>query len=241
MPTEPSVPSGLVLTRIRDGWRQVEDDLRPLYRALEPLVVFTVAAVAIALQVLVPESITSDSRYVLPIVEGVALVVLVVVGELQRSGLFQRNIARVVSILFILVMAAATAFTLFRVLDDLLGGQVHDGRALVFAGMKLWGTFVITFALVYWELDRGGPAGRNADTHAAKHLWFTQDDAPEVMGRRWAPTFLDYLYVSVTNSTAFSPTDTMPLTHTAKCLMGIQGLLSLATIAIIGARAVNIL
>lgn len=230
-----------MFTRIANGWRHAGHDLRPLYRALEPIVVFGVVGVAIAFQVLIPSSIASEARVELPIIEAAALVALIVVGELQQRGVFKRNVARVVSILLILFMAVATAWVLYRVLDRLLGGQVHDGHDLVFAGAKLWGTLVIVFALVYWELDRGGPAARNADSDALKHLQFPQDDKDTEMGRHWAPTFFDYLYVSVTNSTAFSPTDTMPLTHTAKLFMGLQSLLSLATIGIVAARAVNIL
>jgi hypothetical protein len=231
-----------VITRIRAGWREVHDDVRPLYRALEPIVVFVGAAAAITLQVLVPDRVAPGNRYLLPAVEGAALIALIVVSELQQRGVFQRNVARSMSILLIVVMAGATTWALFSVLDRLLGGQVHDGRQLIFAGLKLWGTLLIVFALAYWELDRGGPSGRNADTGAPKHFFFPQDDNPKAMnGRKWAPTFLDYLYVSLTNATAFSPTDTMPLTHAAKVFMGVQGSLSLATVGLVAARAINIL
>jgi uncharacterized membrane protein len=57
----------------------------------------------------------------------------------------------------------------------------------------------------------------------------------------WSPTFFDYLYTSLTNATAFSPTDTMPLTHRAKLLMSMQSLISLITVALVAARAVSIL
>jgi hypothetical protein len=231
-----------VISRIRAGRQVVHEDLRPLYQALEPIAVFVVAGAAIVLQVLVPDSIAPADRYVLPSIEGAALVVLIVVGELQRRGVFQRNVARKISILLIVVMAGATTWALGRVLDELLSGRVHNGRQLIFAGAKLWGTLLIVFALVYWELDRGGPVARNADAKAAHHLFFPQDDNPKAMGgRKWAPTFLDYLYVSLTNATAFSPTDTMPLTHTAKVFMGVQCLLSLATVGLVTARAINIL
>jgi hypothetical protein len=237
-----SVPSSTVITKIRAGWQEVDDDLRPLYRAIEPIVVFSVAAAAIVLQVLIPDSIAPADRYLLPSIEGVALVALIVVTELQRRGVFQRNVARKISILLIVVMAGATAWALGRVLDELLRGHVHNGRQLIFAGAKLWGTLIIVFALVYWELDRGGPSARNKDAAAAKHLWFPQDDNTKAMdGRKWAPTFFDYFYVSLTNATAFSPTDTMPLTHTAKLFMGVQCLLSLATVGLVTARAINIL
>jgi hypothetical protein len=227
--------------RIAHGWQQRSKTLRPLYEALEPIVIFAVVVAAIILQLLIPERIVSNARYVLPIVEGAVLVALVVVVELQRRGVFAQNVARKVSILLTLLMATAAAYALFHILDDLLGGQVRDGKALVFAGMKIWGTFIIVFALVYWELDRGGQHGRRQKRSGPVHLRFPQDETPRAMGREWSPTFSDYLYLSVTNSTAFSPTDTMPLTHSAKLFMGTQALLSLATLGIVAARAVNIL
>jgi hypothetical protein len=100
------------------------------------------------------------------------------------------------------------------------------------------------FALAYWETDRGGPLGRAGARAAPPYpdLWFPQDgDAKGAAPQGWEPTFVDYLFVSVTAQTAFSPTDTMPLTPRAKLLMGGQGLVSLVTIGLVAARAVNIL
>ena len=227
---------------MRARLQALKQDQQKLYRTLEPFVVFSVGSAAIDFQVLVPNSIASDARYLVPSVEGVALVALLFILWLERKDTNPRdlNLARKVSIGFITIMGLATAFELYRVLDRLLGGQVHDGRQLVFAGMKLWGTFLIVFALIYWELDLGGPVARHRKLPAFMHLRFPQNEDPK-MYPKFRPTFSDYLYVSVTNSTAFSPTDTMPLTHSAKFFMGIQALLSLATIGIIGARAVNIL
>lgn len=108
----------------------------------------------------------------------------------------------------------------------------------------MWLTNVVVFALAYWETDRGGPLGRAGARPAPPYpdLWFPQDgDARDASRVGWEPRFADYLFVSVTASTAFSPTDTMPLTGRAKLLMGGQGLISLLTIALVAARAVNIL
>ena len=100
---------------------------------------------------------------------------------------------------------------------------------------------VLIFALWYWELDRGGPGRRAAGHDAAPDFLFPQmtDDRIEPPG--WRPRFVDYVYVSLTNATAFSPTDTMPLTPMAKSVMGGQALVSLVTIGLIVARAVNVL
>jgi hypothetical protein len=100
---------------------------------------------------------------------------------------------------------------------------------------------VIVFGLWYWELDRGGPSARHDPHHREPDFLFPQMATPGAARPDWAPGFLDYLYVSFTNATAFSPTDTMPLTPLAKGLMGVQSAASLLTVALVAARAVNIL
>jgi hypothetical protein len=230
-----------VLKPLRNAWGQIDRDLRPLYLALEPYVVFLFVGIAILLQLLVPSTVTSDTNVLIPVVEIVLLVPVIILTFLSIHRRVGEMAARRITISFIVLMAAATVWSLVAVLDNLLAGRVHDGRDLILAGMKLWGTLVIVFGLAYWELDRGGPHARRFDHERYKHLQFPQDEHPDAMGRLWMPTFLDYLYVSVTNSTAFSPTDTMPLTHIAKLLMGSQGILSLLTIGLVAARAVNIL
>jgi hypothetical protein len=106
----------------------------------------------------------------------------------------------------------------------------------------LWVTNVLLFGLWYWELDRGGPVARAMNPGAKPDFLFPQMTLPpEHAPRNWMPGLIDYLYVSFTNATAFSPTDTMPLTQIAKLLMSIQALAALLTIGLVVARAVNIL
>ena len=92
----------------------------------------------------------------------------------------------------------------------------------------------------YWELDRGGPLKRRAGPERSPDLYFAQMGMPDGAGR-WQPGFIDYLFVSFTNATAFSPTDTLPLTPTVKVLMMVQAATSLLTLALVASRAVNIL
>ena len=103
-------------------------------------------------------------------------------------------------------------------------------------------TNVVTFSLVFWELDSGGPVKR-ALAESRKHpdFQFPQDENPQLATRDWAPALVDYLYVSVTNSIAFSPTDAMPLTRSAKLFMGLEAGVSAVTVLIVAARAINIL
>jgi hypothetical protein len=106
--------------------------------------------------------------------------------------------------------------------------------------VPIWLTNVIVFGLWYWDLDRGGPATRLHENHRRPDFLFPQMSTPG-SGPNWTPDFLDYLYTSFTNATAFSPTDTMPLTAWAKLLMMVQSLASLLTVALVVSRAVNIL
>ena len=107
----------------------------------------------------------------------------------------------------------------------------------------MWATNVIVFALWYWELDGGGPVRRAEGEAPEKNrdFAFIQMTDPEVRARGWHPHFVDYLYVAFTNASAFSPTDTMPLTRRAKLLMALQSGLSIVTLLLVAARAVNIL
>ena len=101
---------------------------------------------------------------------------------------------------------------------------------------------MITFGLVFWELDSGGPVARALqDKRAEPDFQFPQDENPQLAAPGWAPELNDYLYVALTNSIAFSPTDAMPLSHRAKLVMGVESLVSAVTVLVVAARAVNIL
>ncbi len=114
--------------------------------------------------------------------------------------------------------------------------NTHATNLLRAAGL-LWIFNILIFALWYWEIDGGGPWERHRSGHLAVDFLFPQ----QVGGKRWAPDFIDYLFVAFTGATAFSPTDTYPLTKMAKILMMVEAIISLMIIAIIAARAVNIL
>lgn len=116
------------------------------------------------------------------------------------------------------------------------------GPQLLASGGAVWFTNTIAFGLAFWELDSGGPVARALATTPRKpDFQFPQDENPQLAREGWAPRLWDYFYLSLTNATAFSPTDAMPLTRIAKALMAAESVLSLMTVLLVGARAVNIL
>jgi hypothetical protein len=116
------------------------------------------------------------------------------------------------------------------------------GAQLLASGGSVWFTDAIAFGLAFWELDCGGPVARALATGARRpDFQFPQDENPELARDGWYPRLWDYFYVSLTNATAFSPTDSMPMTRTAKALMAAESMLSVVTVLLVAARAVNIL
>jgi hypothetical protein len=109
------------------------------------------------------------------------------------------------------------------------------------AAVDLWLTNAVLFALVYWQLDRGGPTGRAGAWQGRADFHFPRGDAADGVPADWQPSFTDYLYLAVTSSTAFSPSEIYPLTDRAKILHSVQSLILLLTIVALAARAINIL
>lgn len=121
-------------------------------------------------------------------------------------------------------------------------GTHITGRQLLVSGGVVWFTDAVAFGLAFWELDCGGPVARALATAPRKpDFQFPQDENVELAREGWAPRLWDYFYVALTNATAFSPTDAMPLTRPAKALMAAESTLSALTVLLVAARAVNIL
>jgi len=199
--------------------------------------------VALALYVFLPEKLTLGPNWLLPILELALLIPLSIVSPTRRKD--EPRWQRYAAVALIALVNAANIVSLALLVHDLLQGKANGkqivGPQLLFSSILIWLTNVIVFGLWYWELDRGGPDERSHPKHRQPDFLFPQMTTPHCAPDYWSPTFMDYLYVSVTNATAFSPTDTMPLTPWAKALMAIQALISLLTIALVAARAVNIL
>lgn len=119
-------------------------------------------------------------------------------------------------------------------------GELGGGQLLLTAA-AIWITNGIVFGLVYWDIDDGGPLSRAQHVRARPDFQFPQDENPELAQKGWRPRIWDYLYISLTAGTAFSPTDAMPLTGRAKLLLGVQSIVSLVLVVLVTARAVNVL
>ena len=203
----------------------------------------SVAVLAVLiLQMLVPPQIHVLPRWLMPAIGALLLLPLVWANpfHLRRDEPWLRWVA----LALLAVLVAVNAFYLAGLIFFLNSGNASDGQVLVRGAVLIWATNVVAFAVWYWEIDRGGPFARAPEHERPEErvdLLFPQMTVDLPGWERWLPGFTDYLFVALTAGTAFSPTDTMPLSARTKTLMGIESLISLLTIAVIAARAVNVL
>jgi hypothetical protein len=153
------------------------------------------------------------------------------------------RVERTVTLLFFVIGAVVTLANL----GNLIGAMVHrpsdiSGLQLFASSIAVWVTNVLIFSLLYWQIDRGGPEARANNAGTMPDWLFPQEGAPaEDVPPGWRPAFIDYLFLGYSTATAFSTTDVMPLTSRAKLLMMLESTISLATIVVVAARAINIL
>jgi uncharacterized membrane protein len=194
--------------------------------------------VVAALYMLLPGRLSLGPGVVFPIVAVLTLIPLTIADALGREHRAYRMLA--LGLLGLTVAANGTSLVLL-VRELLARTSEMSGRELLFGALLVWLSNVMVFALWFWELDRGGPRAREHGEGDVPDFLFPQmTDAKELMPD-WQPAFSDYLYTASTNATAFSPTDTMPITGTAKLLMSVQSLSSFVLVVLVTARAVNIL
>lgn len=211
---------------------------------LPPVLAVLVAAATYAF---LPSTLVLGPRYLVPGIEIVLLVAISITNpvRLKRST----RVSRTLSAALAAVVILANLVALGLLVSTLSSNASASG--LLVAAMQVWVTNVIGFALLFWELDRGGPVARRVkrrDELPAADWRFSQDENDDAVtevargssGKSgWIPTFVDYLYLSLTNSSAFSPTDTMPLSSRAKLLMGVEASAALLTSLLVIARAVG--
>jgi hypothetical protein len=204
--------------------------------------------VALVVYALLPSSLQLAGRFAIPGIEVLLLIALVVTNPRRITR--QTRWSRGVSVGLALIVIATNLVALGLLISE-LSAPAPSGQNLLLGAMQIWVTNVIGFALLYWEIDRGGPVARRSaprDEMPVADWRFSHDEnkdtvsevsrtASEVSG--WIPLFVDYLFLSVTNSSAFSPTDTMPLSSRAKVLMAVQATAALLVSLLLVARAVG--
>ena len=221
----------------------VEDAYPPAWRRHtrgEPRWPVTLSVIAaIVLQTALPGQLRLLPRYLLPGLEVALLIGLIVANpvRIERRG----QTVRLASIGLIFLISVANAASAVLLIQFIIDGKAKNAVPLLASGAAVWATNVIVFGLWYWEFDRGGPVHRAYGTFQFTDLLFPQMVSPELSAPEWEPQFVDYLYLSFTNATAFSPTDVMPLSRWAKLTMAVQSAVSLALGVLVIARAVNIL
>jgi len=178
----------------------------------------------------------------------VYVVALAVLAPMAAVGLTAARprwlrVERAVTLLFFVVASVVTLANL----GNLIGAMIRrpsdiSGLQLFASSIAVWVTNVLIFSLLYWQIDRGGPESRVNNAGPRPDWLFPQEGAPaEDVPPGWRPAFVDYLFLGYSTATAFSTTDVMPLTSRAKLLMMIESMISLATIVVVAARAINIL
>jgi hypothetical protein len=208
-----------------------------------------VVVVAIALYALLPENLIIGPRLVIPALEAALLVAVICVNPRRMTR--ETRWSRIVSLGLVALIAVTNMVALILLLHQLVSTGSSQAVDLLLAAGQVWLTNVIVFGLAYWELDRGGPVARTRLPRYAlppADFRFPQDeDTDNVIEVRigsstisdWVPAVVDYLYMSLTNSSAFSPTDTMPLSTRTKILMGLQSTSALVISILVIAKGVG--
>jgi hypothetical protein len=194
---------------------------------------------ALVLYIALPDKLTLGPDWLLPTAEGLLLAGLVWASPWRARAQprpWRRKLALALSVL----VAGGNSVSLGLLIHFVVKGGKSGGYELVLSGAEIWTTAVLIFAVIYWELDGGGPTARARGDRPLPWL-FSFPQWADLNWTRWRPMFVDYLYLSFTNCTAFSPTDTMPLKPSVKVLMMFQGFTALVTIGVIVSRAISLL
>ena len=192
----------------------------------------------IALQWLLPDRLTPGPRWLLPAIE----VILVGVLHAADPGRVKRGTPalRMVALGLITVVSLGTVYSVAMLVHDII--TTHDTGTpaqTLFTGGGIYLMNILTFAVWFWELDRGGPVARARGTDPYPDFLFPPMTSPDMAHKDWEPRFADYLYVAFTNATAFSPTDTLPMTRGAKMGMALESAIALMIAALVVAQAIN--
>jgi len=202
--------------------------------------VVIVIVFAFALYWFLPDSITFFPNWVVPAVGAAALLPLILLNPKRLDT--ETTWSRRIGIGFAVGLASVNQVYIVLLVLQLVDGSA-DGPSVLLTAAQIWVTNVVAFALVFWQLDRGGPVQRRIEgdsDRAQQDFRFPQQDNPVGVGP-WHAEFFDYAYFSLSNMMAFGPTDVMPLSRRAKALMAYQSLTGFVLLALVVSRSVNIL
>jgi hypothetical protein len=194
----------------------------------------------IVLRLAVPDRASLGPTWLVPGIEIATLFALLAADPAHVRE--RRRWLRPVSIGLVVALAAVALISTAILIADLIrGGKVTEAAdSLLASGALIWLGNLIVFSLLYWLLDSGGPYARYVGEQEYPDFAFTQQMSPELAPPGWRPHYVDYLVLGLTTSTAFSPTDVMPISHWAKLLMALQSIISLTVVGLVIARAVNV-
>jgi hypothetical protein len=197
-------------------------------------------ALSITLRIAAPHRESLGPDWLVPGIE-IGLLVLLLLADPARIDGRRRWLRRAAIALVTLLGIAALTSTAILISDLIEGGKVTDSATnLLASGAVIWLGNVLVFSLFYWLLDSGGPLARYHGEYDYPDFAFTQQMSPELAPSGWRAQYVDYLILGLTTSTAFSPTDVMPMARWAKLTMALQSLISLTVVGLVIARAVNI-
>jgi uncharacterized membrane protein len=197
-------------------------------------------ALSIALRILQPHRESLGPPWLVPGIE-VAMLVALIAADPARVSRRRRWLRPVVITLVLSLVAVALISTTVLIRDLIIGGKVTESAtSLLASGALIWLGNSLVFGLLYWLLDSGGPFARFMGERRYPDFAFSQQLSPELAPPGWRPHYVDYFILGLTTSTAFSPTDVMPMRQWAKLTMALQSLISLVVVGLVIARAVNI-
>ena len=203
----------------------------------------SIALVAcVLLYIVLPDALALRPKWLIPVLILLPLIPLTLTHRHRHPGepRWVRSLMIGMIALINLANITSVAFLIHRQFWH-HPGAIQNGRTLFFSGILIWLTNVLVFGLWFWELDRGGPTVRGSSLERWPDFQFPQMENPRLAPSDWHPRFYDYLYLAFTNAAAFSPTDAMPLSRLAKGLMTVESGVSMLTIVVVVARAINIL
>jgi hypothetical protein len=175
-------------------------------------------------------------------VAAIAVLVPMAAVALTNGSMLWLRIERAMIIFLASVYVANTIAELADMIGVVtLHPSGDNAFSLLSSSVAIWVANVLTFSLLYWQIDRGGPHARASHLDVRPDWVFPQPATAEDLPPDWRPVFFDYLYLGYNTATAFSPTDALPLTHRAKILMMVESTISLLTMVIVLSRAINII